>query len=65
MRLLKNGDILDNNRKIWSRHCEPQAKQSRYLSEIASVATLPRNDTFVNHFFNKNQQSQVSISVIT
>jgi|GEM_PF-2677173 len=36
------------------------AKQSRYLSEIASVATLPRNDTFANHFLIKNQQSHIT-----
>ncbi len=40
--------FLDKNKIFKNCHCEPQAKQSRYLSEIASVATLPRNDAVVN-----------------
>jgi|GEM_PF-3273655 len=50
LRLLKNGNILDENRIFRNCHCESQAKQSRYLSEIASVASLPRNDVDIGCF---------------
>jgi len=48
--LLKNGNILDENRIFRNRHCEPKAKQSRCFNEIASVASLPRNDVDIGCF---------------
>jgi len=48
--LLKNGNILDENRIFKNCHCEPKAKQSRGFAEIASVASLPRNDVDIGCF---------------
>ena|GEM_PF-2937985 len=48
-RLLQKRLFLNKNKISRNRHCEPKAKQSRCLAEIASVASLSRNDAIVKY----------------